>query len=134
MTKRNLFQECKVGLTFKHRSTYFTILINWKNCLMISVDTGVPDKIQLHSRLDAGGKPPRSVDAPEGAMLTALLLNQEQDKATAFTASAHHCARRLRVHSGKKKKSNAPRLGRKNKTCLIYRQHISYAESLTDST
>ena len=34
---------------------------------MISVDTGVPDKIQLHSRLDAGGKPPRSVDAPGGA-------------------------------------------------------------------
>lgn len=56
-------------------------------------------------------------------MLTALLLNQEQDKATAFTASVHRCARRLRVHSGKKRKSNAPRLGRKNKTCLIYRQH-----------
>lgn len=28
-------------------------------------------------------------------MLTALLLNQEQDKATAFTASVHRCARRL---------------------------------------
>ena len=60
-TKWGLTQECKVGLTFKHQSTYFTILINWKNCLMISMDTGVFDKIQLHNTLDTGGKFPLSV-------------------------------------------------------------------------
>lgn len=55
-------------------------------------------------------------------MLMALLLNQEQDKVMAFTASTHCGARWLRVHSGKKRKSKAPTQVRKEERNLSYLQ------------